>query len=89
MGRTLLTLPLGNFCVINIRANIIVSFNYLYVFYSWLKGLSYIHKIKKKKQTNIWSIKVMDQLLNLEGTQICDYDRAGWNPLDLLSKDNG
>lgn len=23
----------------------------------------------------------MDQLLNLEGTQICDYDRAGWNPL--------
>ncbi|XP_034690191.1 uncharacterized protein LOC117917860 isoform X2 [Vitis riparia] len=44
-------------------------------------GLSYIHKIKKKKETNIWSIKVMDQLLNLEGTQICDYDRAGWNPL--------
>lgn len=81
MGRTLLTLPFGNFCVINIRANIIVSFNYLYMFYSWLKGLSYIHKIKKKKETNIWSIKVMDQLLNLEGTQICDYDRAGWNPL--------
>lgn len=47
-----------------------------------MKGQNYVQKIRKKKEANLLSVRIMHQLLHLQKNQPSyDFEKPGWNPV--------